>query len=191
MAMTTCPKCGRQVAEKIFVPLSQVGPGMKCLRCACGHEIVYKQPGYDEREKKRIEEDYKRRDEEFRRNHTIENYKFGALACILWLLAVCSSIYLLVIHVLNGAMGKGVLLFLGSVALLVKALCHVFDGLETVYPKDADEAYKCRNRARTAKNCAAGIIICITLSAFSILAGLQGGLFSAFPKLANLLGGLF
>jgi len=180
MAETNCPKCGRQVAEKIYVSLSQVGPGMRCLRCACGHEIVYKRPGYDEQEKKRSEEDYKRRNEEFKRTHTIESYKYAMVAWISWLFAACSSIYLLVIHILNGATGKGFLLFLGSVVLLVKALVHVNDGHETAYPKGADEAFKRVWRAKTAKNCATGIAIGITLSVFSILAGLMGGVFRFF-----------
>ena len=175
--MAVCQKSGRQVSDHIYIPLSEHNPGMTSLRCTCGSEIIYKQPGYDAREKKRSEEDYQRRMQKHKENTIEEDFgkSYTLFLSFCCLSIICSSAYLLIVNIINDHVGAGILLFLGSFFLLVLLLG--FMTVSTSYPKCATESLIRRRRSRTLKLRLIGVALGLAVMVFYIRAGLNGGFF--------------
>ena len=175
--MASCPKCGRQVNDKIHVPLSEIGPGLRSTRCTCGQEILYKHAQYDEWEQKRQEEQRKRSDEEFYKKHTDEGFTKGFnrfFVCYIFSV-LGSSIFLLIVKIINDSMWTGILWFICSFAILV--VLGMIMCATTLYAKGAEEAHIRRKRLRTYKFRAIGIVLGVAMFVLNIIVGLNGGQF--------------
>ncbi|MDR1921739.1 MAG: hypothetical protein LBS31_08375 [Candidatus Adiutrix sp.] len=172
--MAVCPKCGRPISEKIYMPLSEAGAGQKIIRCACGHETIYRQPGYEEREKKRIADDYKRRADKHRENVIDEgfskSYDIFVICCAIAIM--CSSLYALIVNIINKNIGTGILLFLFSLLLLLIVLA--FMSRTASYPVGAVKSLIRQRRNRAVIYRIIGVVFGVAIMAFYIMTGFNG-----------------
>ena len=123
-----CPKCGRVVSTEILVPLSEVGTGVKSVRCKCGHKITYKERGLD----LRLEEEHRKRRIQNTTflNLTDRQNVFGYAVFALSLVAVA---FAAVCSILGGKNDLGMWAQIGSAALLAILSC-ILAGLFYVLP---------------------------------------------------------
>jgi DNA-directed RNA polymerase subunit RPC12/RpoP/uncharacterized membrane protein len=173
--MAVCPKCGKRIDDKIYISVSE--PGLKGIRCTCGYENIYKQRGYDEQQKRLSAENYKRRDKEYREHTTVEtlSIRYEILLLCYAFLILCSSIYLLVIKIMNDSIGMGILWFICSLFIIVFVI--VFMSRTASYPKLAKKGQIHWNRSRAVKLRIIGFVPGALMMVFNIRAGLNAGHF--------------
>ncbi|MDL2316894.1 hypothetical protein LJC59_07440 [Desulfovibrio sp. OttesenSCG-928-A18] len=188
MAPTTCPKCGRQVAANIHVPLSQ-SSGLSIRRCTCGQELVYKSAGFDAREAERQERIREQQLKDYLENYTSDKtgIPYILFAICLALLSLGGAVYLMVVNLQNRAIMSGILLFLGSLVLWV-VMVFVYLGEHISYRKDEvpDEASLRVQRVRVKKTRFIGVMIGLAMSALSISIAWYGGIYSLMTKVGEI-----
>jgi hypothetical protein len=75
--MATCPRCGKTVNQKIYVPISETNKGYKDVECSCGYIIRYEVEGYREEQIRKINEKIAEEKAIIEAKTVVEPYKNG------------------------------------------------------------------------------------------------------------------
>lgn len=181
--MATCPQCGRQVSDNLFVPVSEARGWQKDIRCTCGHLISYKLPGHDEYIRKQIEEDKKRKEKEARRNTTRE--RLGKrYAMFLTIIVICIVILVTyntsqIITNKEKSLWQNILagLILFPSFLFLSLFPFLLSGYTASYPSGSSESLIKRRRIKAFICRLFGVTYGIATIIIFIIMGLNGGHF--------------
>ncbi|MDR2980626.1 MAG: hypothetical protein LBV12_00080 [Puniceicoccales bacterium] len=131
--MATCAKCGVTMPEKIHVPISELGGGIKNVRCPrCGYFATYTNPGrVTAVEERRREEDLRRQREDDNRAYKERTVAQKAMLMFSWIyflvtmcgVAVCAILGMWAAYVQFGKGMHMALVFLGGPFGVIFILC--------------------------------------------------------------------